>query len=167
MRLYIIHLLSAKMIKEFQSGYQNTMPKRIRILHVDDEPADLVLTSLFLKSNGNFEISGVLSAKEALDKLESDDFDVIISDYKMPGMNGLKFFDAVRKGGKYADTPFIFFSGSEEAEDALSKVAERYITKIGNPASQCIELAHAICELVLVKGGEASAEPSPVLVVAE
>ncbi|MGB2728025.1 MAG: response regulator [Halobacteriota archaeon] len=144
--------------------YLNSAPRRIRILHVDDEPADLEITRLFLKreeGNAGFEISGVLSAEEALAKLERDQdhFDVIISDYRMPVMDGLEFLEEVRRtvGG----VPFILFSGMPEPEIrevALNKGADRYISKTGNPAGQCNELARAIRELVKkvslsVKGG--------------
>ena len=140
------------MIKYFRRGYQNATPKWIRILHVDDEPVDLEITRVFMKKGGNddFAISGVLSAEEALEKLEREHFDVIISDYKMPGMNGIEFLEAVRKSVPHI--PFILFTvkGTEVTEDALRKGADRCITK-GNPASQCIELARAIRELVVVE----------------
>jgi len=131
--------------------YLNSAPRRIRILHVDDEPADLEITRVFLKREGNadFEISGVLSAEVALAKLERDHFDVIVSDYRMPVMDGLEFLEEVRRtvGG----VPFILFSGMPEQEIrevALNKGADRYISKTGNPAGHCNELARAIRELV-------------------
>ncbi|MEA2033367.1 MAG: response regulator [Euryarchaeota archaeon] len=128
----------------------------IRVLHVDDEPADLEITKILLKREAkeDFEISGVLSAEEALGKCKGEHFDVVISDYKMPGMDGMEFLETVRNSGKYAHTPFILFTGKgspEVAEEALKKGADRYISKAGNPASQCNELAHAISELVIEK----------------
>jgi DNA-binding NarL/FixJ family response regulator len=101
---------------------------------VDDEPADLEITRIFLKreAKDDFEISGVLSAEEALGKLKSKHFDAII-----------------------AHTPFIIFTGkggAEVARGALNKGADRYIAKNGNPARQCNDLAHAIRELVIEKG---------------
>ncbi len=142
------------------------IPRPIRILHVDDEPADLEIARIFLKKEGkdNFEIFGVLSVEEALDKLEMEHFDVIITDYKMPDMNGIQFLEAVRKSEKYADTPFIMFTGkggTEVAVEALNKGADRYISKAGNPASQCDDLAQAIQELVKRKmGGEELEKPN-------
>ncbi len=137
------------------------IPRPIRILHVDDEPADLEIARIFLKKEwkDDFEISGVLSVEEALNKLESEHFDVIITDYKMPGMSGIDFLEAVRKNEKYTDTPFIIFTdkgGEEVAVEAMNKGADRYISKTGDPASQCDELAHTIQELVKRKlnGGE-------------
>jgi len=85
----------------------------IRILHVDDEPSHLEITRVYLKreTKDNFEIVSVLSAKEALDKLENEYFDVIVSDYKMPEMNGLEFLGAVQRNEKSADIPFVLFTG--------------------------------------------------------
>ncbi len=124
---------------------------RIRVLHVDDEPAHLELTKLFLKreAKDDFEISSLLSAEEALAKLERDPFDVIIADYDMPVMDGIELLEEVRR--TVGDIPFILFSGMAEPEtvdEALEKGADRYITKSGDLATQCNELAHAIRELV-------------------
>ena len=126
-------------------------PGRIRILHVDDEPVDLEITRKFLKGEGNgvFEISSVLSAEKALAKLERGRFEVIISDYKMPEMDGIKLFEEVRRMG--CGIPFIFFSGTTEPEiieGALNKGADRYILKTLNLRDQYKELAHAIRDLV-------------------
>ncbi|NQE44397.1 Chemotaxis response regulator protein-glutamate methylesterase [ANME-1 cluster archaeon GoMg2] len=132
-------------------GCESAMP--IRILHVDDEPSHLEITRIYLKreAKDDFEIVSVLSAKEALDKLENEYFDVIVSDYKMPEMNGLEFLDAVRRNEKSADIPFVLFTGAgghEVAEEALNNGAERYVTKKGSPATQCNLLAQTIRDLV-------------------
>jgi len=68
------------------------MSRTIRILHVDDEPADLEITRILIKREAkrDFEIVGVLSAKEALKRLETEHFDAIIADYKMPEMDGIE-----------------------------------------------------------------------------
>lgn len=134
----------------FQSRYESSMP--IRILHVDDEPAHLEITEIYLKreAEDDFEIVSVLSVEKALEKLENEDFDVIVSDYMMPKMDGIVFLETVKGDGKYANIPFVLFTvvdGSEVAEEALKKGAERYVTKRGNPATQCNQLARAIREL--------------------
>ena len=124
---------------------------RIRILHVDDEPADLEITRIFLKrkAKDDFRIVSVLSAEEALAKLGRDPFDVIIADYDMPGMKGIEFLEEVRR--TVDGVPFVLFSGMAEpeiVEEALSKGADRYISKSGNPTTRFDELACAIRELV-------------------
>lgn len=127
---------------------------RIRVLHVDDEPSVLAITRLLLRSNGGeaFEITSALSAEEALEKLEKGCFDVIISDYMMPGMDGLEFLEEVRKN--WYSIPFVFFSGIDDpeiVEEAWKRGADRYITKNGDPANSWKELAQAVRELVMGK----------------
>jgi CheY-like chemotaxis protein len=133
--------------------YPNAKSKLIRVLHVDDEPTDLEITRIFLRraAKDNFDIVSVLSAEEALDKLEHEHFDVVISDYKMPGMDGIQLLDILRNNDNYENIPFILFTGQGGvlvAAEALRKGADRYITKSGNPASQCTELTHAILDLL-------------------
>ena len=141
-----------KMVRDFQPSSANSMSKRkgIRVLHVDDEPTDLEITRIFLRrdKNDDFEIVGVLSAKEALKKLKEERFDVIVSDYKMPGMSGLELLEELRSNGNAV--PFILFTGKggeEIAKEAVNKGADRYITKDGGPTTQCRELARTIREL--------------------
>lgn len=89
-----------------------------------------------------------------MDKLKTEHFDAVISDCQMPGMDGITFLEVLRNSRKHALSPFILFIGKggvRVAADALKKVADRYITKSGNPASQCNELAYCIKELL---GGE-------------
>ena len=126
-----------------------------QVLHVDDDAAILELTRRFLEGEGGeeFEITSVLSAEEALAKLAMERFDVIISDFRMPGMDGLEFLEEVRKMGEYV--PFVLFSGMAEPEvvtEALKKGADRYIAKAGDPIT-FNELAQAIRELVEEKKG--------------
>ncbi len=123
----------------------------IRVLHVEDEAVDSELTQLFLKRKGhnNFKITAVLSAEEALKKLAKEDFDVIISDYRMPGMNGTEFLEEVRKKGN--KIPFIIFTGKGDekvAMDAVNKGANRYLKKDEKPAVLFDTLARYIYEVV-------------------
>lgn len=93
-----------------------------------------------------------MTAEQALEKLETDDFDVIVADYMMPGMNGLEFLDTLRKKGN--EIPFIIFTGSGEegvAIEALNKGANRYIKKAGRPDVLFNTLGRHIRELVEVK----------------
>ncbi|MBN1763607.1 MAG: response regulator [Methanomicrobia archaeon] len=132
-----------------EAEYSDRKFKPIRVLHVDDEPTDLEITRIFLQraSKNAFEIVSVLSAEEALDRLKTEHFDTVISDYQMPGMDGIAFLEVLRSSREHALIPFILFTGkggARIAAEALKKGADRYITKSGNPASQCNELADTI-----------------------
>jgi CheY-like chemotaxis protein len=139
------------MVNDLQPPSSKPMSKRIRILHVDDEPTDLEITRIFLRrgENDDFEIVSVLSAKEALKRLREEHFDVIVCDYKMPMMNGLELLEELRWNG--STVPFILFTGKggeEVAKEAFNKGADNYITKDGGPITQCNKLARAIRGLV-------------------
>lgn len=129
--------------------YEGANP--IRVLHVEDELGAIKITRVYLEKAGynDFKITPVLTAEQALETLETDDFDIVISDYMMPGMNGLEFLDTLRKNGN--DIPFIIFTGRGDegvAIEALNKGASRYIKKAGRPDVLFNTLGRHIRELV-------------------
>ncbi len=134
------------------SQHQDSKSKLIRVLHVDDEVRVLEITRLYLQNKGYncFKITPVLSAEQAMEILEEENFDVIVADYKMPGMSGLEFLEVLRKKGN--DIPFIILTGKgaeNVAMEALNKGACRYITKkVGNPNVLFDTLGQYILEVV-------------------
>lgn len=85
----------------------------IRVLLVDDQSHFADLAKSFLeREEERFEVETATSAAEGLDRLASDEFDCIVSDFDMPRTDGLEFFEAVR--ANEIDLPFILFSGKEE-----------------------------------------------------
>lgn len=119
--------------------------KPISLLYVDDEPALLELCRIYLEKTGEFRIDTSESAREALTRLLAGQYDIIISDYQMPQMDGLELLREVRK--TYPDLPFIIFTGRSREEVAISALnagATFYLQKGGDVASQFAELANEI-----------------------
>ena len=67
-----------------------------KLLLVDDE-ANILKSYVRALRNEACEISTASSAEEALKLVSAGSFDVIISDFRMPGMNGVEFFKKVRR----------------------------------------------------------------------
>ena len=67
----------------------------ISILYVDDDEAFCNLSKLFLEKTEDFSVTTVRSGREAVQIALSDRYDVIISDYHMPGMDGIELLKIV------------------------------------------------------------------------
>lgn len=123
--------------------------KAIRVLHVDDDAGFLAVAKQCLEEQSQFQVDTALSAKEALKKLKRSEYDVIVSDYQMPGKNGLELLRELRREGN--DIPFILFTckGKEEiAIEALNSGVYRYVGKEGNAEATYAELKRSICDAV-------------------
>lgn len=98
---------------------------------VDDE--QLVLSSLksFLSLETDYKINTFLSAIEALDFIENNDIDLVLSDYLMPEMDGITFLSKVRKFKP--EIPRIILTGYADKENAIKAINEvgifQYIEK--------------------------------------
>ena len=117
----------------------------IRVLMVDDDPAVLEITKVFLERSGDIEVEAVVSALEATERLQDGGYDVIVSDYVMPEMDGISFLKQVRCRG--SEIPFILFTGKGREEvviEALNNGADYYLQKDANPKVLYAELIHQI-----------------------
>ena len=103
----------------------------IRVLHVDDDADFTELAALYLERKSDaFEVVSVNSAQAGIARVADGDIDCIVSDYQMPGQNGLECFTNLP--AEQADVPFILFTGkgSEEvASDAFSVGVTDYLQK--------------------------------------
>jgi DNA-binding NtrC family response regulator len=109
------------------------------ILYVDDEPAIGMLLEDTLERAGHRPL-GARSVSEAVQVLARGGVDLIISDYRMPGLTGLEFLSLLARDGY--DVPLIMLTGYasiEHAVEAIKAGAIDYITKPVDP--QQLELA--------------------------
>jgi len=129
--------------------------EKIRVLHVDDDSVFLEIAKHCLEMKGPFQVDTALSVEEAAAKLEKENYDVIVSEYQMPGKDGLQFLRELREKG--STIPFIVFtrrSRKEVAIKALNLGAKQYLNKVGEPETVCTELAHSITELAKIRKAE-------------
>jgi DNA-binding NtrC family response regulator len=117
------------------------------ILCVDDEPAVAMVVAHTLRSAGH-DVVGARNVPEALQVLARGGVELIISDYKMPGLSGLEFLELLTSEG--FDIPLIMLTGYASIEHAVASIkagAVDYITKPVRPEQLTLAVEQAL-ELV-------------------
>jgi PAS domain S-box-containing protein len=123
-------------VAECEVAFERQMrprPDRIRVLHVDDERDFAEMTSAFLtQEDERFDVVTATSVERGLALVDDPDevVDCVVSDYDMPGTNGIEFLQAVRD--RHPELPFVLFTakGSEEiASRAISAGVTDYLQK--------------------------------------
>jgi CheY-like chemotaxis protein len=91
------------------------------ILLVDDNEDYLMLMKDLLYSNG-YSVTTATDGAEACDILDTSNIDLIISDIKMPRLDGIKLHAFARETDKYRNTKFIFISGYKDVYADIMKL---------------------------------------------
>ena len=98
-----------------QPGSERTSKRKI--LFVDDEVRVLDgLRRLLRGERGNWEMTFVDGVQRALEVLEEEDHDAVVSDYNMPSRNGLDLLKSIRNNPKTEDIPVVILTGNGEPE---------------------------------------------------
>lgn len=123
-----------------------------KILLIDDDEWIRDSLSLFFESEG-CQLLALESAEEAVQALAEQPYDIIIADYKLPGMNGLEFFDCV---STHAGPAIKILITAFTAEDALLDATSRGIQDIIAKPFTTKTIEESLSRL-LVKGEEKKA----------
>ena len=86
----------------------------ITLLYVDDEPDLLNVAKVFFEDTADFKVDTACSVAESVVKMKEVHYDAIISDYQMPGMDGIEFLKYVRAE---SDIPFRTFYREREGRN--------------------------------------------------
>lgn len=103
--------------------------KKVRILVVDDSPDTLEVVKRNLESEG-YTVFAVLGAVEAIKIIESSPVDLVITDLKMPEVDGLSLVRHIQENYKYTGVMMITgYPSIEGAVEAVKSGAEEYLSK--------------------------------------
>ncbi|WP_165394720.1 response regulator [Methanofollis fontis] len=131
----------------------------ITVLVIDDDPDFLDLTKCYLEETGDIRVETARSGDRALRLLDERIYDAVVSDYRMPVMDGLCFLDHVQE--HHPHMPFILstgFSHDDLIRRALGMGAAGYHRKGPDLEVTSAELAHLIRNAVGRQRAEAARE---------
>ncbi|GAA6151253.1 response regulator [Pseudoteredinibacter isoporae] len=128
----------------------------MNVIFVDDEENVLKgLRRVLHPARKDWSMSFANSGKEALEQMKAEDFDVVISDMRMPQMNGVELLTQIKD--LYPETLRVVLSGYSETELILScvKVAHQYLPKptdyktIKSTVEKALRLKHLLANEAL------------------
>ncbi|MCL5611370.1 MAG: PAS domain S-box protein [Chloroflexi bacterium] len=124
------------------------MSKPIRILYVDDNALDRELVRGALeKEHGGFKLVTATSHRDFEKALAKGGFDLILSDFNIPGFEGLQVLETVRAKDLNLPVVIVTGTGSEEtAVEALKRGASDYIIKTPKHIRRLPRVIHAVLE---------------------
>ena len=121
------------------------------ILVVDDEPQNIELLEAYLVPQG-YEIVKAANGEEALEKLFSNQIDVMLLDVMMPGMDGFEVIRRIRQDNKYRNhrrLPIILVTALRETEDRIKGIEAGCDDFLSKPVDK-MELLARVRSLVKV-----------------
>jgi len=100
------------------------------ILVIDDEVDMLMLLRMIIEDNTDYEVETTNNPSEGLKKVAERDYGLVITDLKMPGMDGIELFDELKEIKPGIPVIIITAYGSvETADEAMKKGVADFITK--------------------------------------
>ncbi len=114
------------------------LDKNMKILVVDDFATMRKIVRNILRQIGLNNVTEADDGSTALPLVQSQHFDLIISDWNMPKMNGLDFLKAVRADPQFKSTPFLMVTAEALKENIIAATqagVSNYIVKPFNAAT--------------------------------
>lgn len=118
--------------------------KKPKLLLVDDDESLLRLMSIRLEAEG-FEVTSIDNGTQALRIMFNNDFDVVLSDLRMPGMDGLSLFDEILQ--QHRDLPVILMTAHGTIKDAIAATQRGVFSFLTKPVDHD-ELRHTLTKAV-------------------
>jgi len=138
-------------------------PDTTRVLVVDDE--EVVHASLRkILSRLGYAVEGVLSAQDALSKIETSRYQLIITDLMMPEMNGVELMRALRERG--CNTPMLMVTGYPTIRTAVQAMRLGAVDYVAKPFTRK-ELLSPVRRALRIEDGEPLRDDAPATTVSE
>ena len=100
-----------------------------KILVVDDEQSMTQFLSIVLRKE-NYQVTAVSNGRDALERIRAENFDVVITDIKMPGMDGIQLLNHIKKHDPSLPVVIMTaYASQQSAIDAVNHGAFQYLIK--------------------------------------
>jgi PAS domain S-box-containing protein len=142
-KIYFIRRIERLIIPQGEISIEQ--PDTISILFVDDEPLFLDSFNQLLERQPGFSVTAVNTVAEAMELINTRYFDVIISDFAMPDMDGITLLQDIRARG--CQSVFVIVTAKRLAHiaiDAMNAGADYYFQKGSDPGTEIVKLAAVI-----------------------
>lgn len=100
---------------------------KIRVLLIDDEE-ELVSTLMERLAIRDIEADYVMSGPEAMERLDEKDFDVVLLDYKLPGMSGIEVLRRINE--KFPKIKVLLITGAGSVDEEVEAVPEEKLSDV-------------------------------------
>jgi two-component system chemotaxis response regulator CheY len=117
---------------------------KARVLIVDDYKTMLRIINNLLKQLGFLHIDEATDGQAALEKIDANEYDLIISDWNMEPMSGFQLLKEIRSQNKHAKLPFIMVTAESKTENVIAAKqagVSNYIIKPFNAATLKTKIA--------------------------
>ena len=115
-----------------------------RILVVDDSRVTRRIIAGYLQEAGYRHVEQAGDGREALEKLEGGEFDLVLTDWNMPHLDGLELIRRIRGQERFRTLPILLVTSRQAEEDvlrALEAGANHYIAKPFAAGALCEKVA--------------------------
>lgn len=112
------------------------MSEKARILLVDDEPGVRESVQAYLEFSEEFEVKAASNASEALEYIQTQTPDLVISDIMMPQVDGYQFLEKLRSNPRFQTIPVVFLTARGMTSDRIqgySAGCDAYLPKPFDP----------------------------------
>ena len=103
---------------------EGKVEKKYSVMVIEDDPASRILICELLEAMGIDEVVEAGDGKDALLKLYWNEVDLVISDWRMPEMNGLEFYKQAKEEELIENTAFLMVSAENEKVKVIEAAKE-------------------------------------------
>lgn len=118
-----------------------------RVLLAEDNPG-LARVLQFNLQRAGLQVSLQPDGARAWQELQAGEFDAVVTDFDMPGMNGGELCQCMRESEKYADTPIVMVTGREMELDVRQMQAQLGLAAVFSKPYSPKELVSAVERLL-------------------